>query len=129
MSSLLTNAGLANITAAWHAYASRSKYLQWGTGDGQIATDNALDDTTGTTEARVDGTTSVQTGSVANDTYRVTGTITAAGARAITEVATFDGAGSGSPPTGDNMGIYGDFSVINLGAADSITFTLNVRFA
>ena len=41
----------------------------------------------------------------------------------------FDAAGAASPPTGGNMDIYGDFSVINLASGDSIAFTVNVTFA
>lgn len=126
MASLVTNTGLANITAAWHAYASRARYLQWGEGSGQDASDNAIASAGATTEARTEGTTSQQTTTETNDTYRVTGTITAAGARAITEVGVYDAAGSGNPPTGGNMGIYGDFSAVNLSTNDSITFTINV---
>lgn len=120
MASLVTNTGLANITAAWHAYASRARYLAWGVGSGQDEQDNDLADTTGIAESRVEGATSQQTTNTTNDTYRVMGTITAAGSRAITEVGVFDASSSG------NMCIYGDFSVINLAASDSITFTVNV---
>jgi hypothetical protein len=123
----IQNAGLANLTTGWHGYASRPLYLQWGTGSGAAATANAVT-TTSTTEARTLGTSSQQTTTVTNDTYRVTGTITALGTRAITEVGVFDAAGSGSPPTGGNMDIYGDFSVINLATGDSIAFTVNVAF-
>ena len=56
-------------------------------------------------------------------------TITAAGSRAITEVGAFDAAGSGSPPTGGNMDVYGDFTVINLATNDSIAFTVKVTFS
>lgn len=122
------NAGLANITAALLAYANLPKWLQWGTGSGAAASANVVTTTT-TTEARTNGTASQQTGSVANDKYRVVGTITAAGTRAITEVGAFDAAGSGSPPTGGNMCIYGDFSVINLANGDSIAFTVDVTFS
>jgi hypothetical protein len=126
MASLVTNTGFANVTAAWHAYASRARYLQWGEGSAQTASDNAIDDAGNTTEARTAGSTSQQDENVTADTYQVTGTITAAGTRAITELGVFDGAGSGSPPTGGNMGIYGDFSVINLSENDSIAFTVRV---
>lgn len=128
MAALVVNTGLANITAAWHAYATRARYLQWGEGTGQDATATAIATAGDTTEARVEGTTSQQTTTTTDDTYRVVGTITAAGARAITEVGVFDGAGSGSPPTGANLGIYGDFTVINLASGDSIAFTVNVVF-
>lgn len=122
------NNGLANITAGLHAYASRPLYLQWGTGTGAAAAANVVT-TTSTTESRTTGTSSQQTTTVTSDTYRVTGTITAAGTRAITEVGVFDAAGSGSPPTGGNMCIYGDFTTINLASGDSIAFTVNVAFS
>lgn len=126
MAQLVTNLGLANAVAAWHAYASRPLYLQWGVGSGQGVASTDLASKTTTTEARTTGTSSVQTVNTTNDTYRVTGTITAAGARVITEVGVFDAAGTGSPPSGGNMDIYGDFSAVNLASGDSITFTVNV---
>ena len=126
MAQLVTNLGLANAVAAWHAYASRPLYFQWGVGSGQGVASTDLNSKTTTTEARATGTSSVQTVNTANDTYRVTGTLTAAGTRAISEVGIFDAAGAGSPPSGGNMGIYGDFLVVNLAGGDSITFTANV---
>ena len=119
------DAGLARITAALIAL---SWWLQWGTGSAAAKTANVVT-TTSTTEARGSATASQQTGSVTNDTMRLTATLTAAGARAITEVGAFDAAGSGSPPTGGNMDVYGAFSVINLATNDSIAFTINTTFA
>jgi hypothetical protein len=55
--------------------------------------------------------------------------VTAAGTRAITEVGAFDAVGSGSPPTGGNMDIYGDFASIGLASGDSIAFTINTTFS
>jgi hypothetical protein len=127
MVSRVQNNGLANITSAWVAYASLPKYLQWGTGTGAAASANVVTTTT-TTEARATGSASQVTTTQTNDTYQVVGTITAAGTRAITEVGVFDAAGSGSPPTGGNMDIYGDFSVINLSTGDAIAFTVKVAF-
>lgn len=121
------NNGLANISAALVAYASVPKYLQWGTGSAAAASANAVT-TTSTTESRTTGSASQVTTTQTNDTFQVTGTITAAGARAITEVGLFDAAGTGSPPTGGNMCVYGDFSVINLATNDSIAFTVKVQF-
>lgn len=122
MAALVTNNGLANITAAWHNYASRVRYLQWGEGSGQSAASNTIASVGNTTESRTEGATSQQTTTTTNDTYQVVGTITAAGNRAITEVGVFDAATDG------NMGIYGDFSAVNLAASDSITFTVRVVF-
>jgi hypothetical protein len=126
MASFVTNLGLANVIAAWHAYTSRAKYMQWGVGTGQAVTSTDLADTTGTTEARTDGTTSTQTETTTGDTYQVVGTIVALGTLAITELGLFDAAGTGAPPSGGNMCIYGDFSAINVVADDSITFTVRV---
>ncbi len=119
------NNGLARITALLVAAAW---YLQWGTGSGAAASANAVT-TTSTTEARVAATASQQTGTVTNDKMRLTGTLTAAGSRAITEIGVFDAAGLGSPPTGGNMDIYADFSVINLASGDSIAFTIDTTFS
>lgn len=119
------NAGLARITAALIAL---SWWLQWGTGSAAAASANAVTTTT-TTEARTSVAAPAQgTTTVTDDKMVLAATITAAGARAITEVGAFDAAGSGSPPTGGNMDIYGDFSVINLASGDAIAFTINTTF-
>lgn len=119
------NNGLARITSL---LAAASWWLQWGTGSGAAATANVVTTTT-TTEARTAASTAQGTTTVTNDKLVLTGTITAAGARDITEVGSFDAVGSGSPPTGGNMDVYGDFSVINLATSDSIAFTVNVTFS
>ena len=118
------NNGLARITSLMSV---ANWYMQWGTGSGAAASANTVT-TTGTTEARVLATPSQITVNVSNDTLQLVATITAAGARAITEVGAFDAAGTGSPPTGGNMDLYGDFSVINLISGDSITFTMKTTF-
>lgn len=122
---LVTNAGFARITSL---LAAASWYLQWGTGSGKTASATAVT-TTSTTEARVSATPAQGTTTVTNDKVVFTGTLTAAGTRAITEVGVFDAAGSGSPPTGGNMDVYGDFSAINLASGDSIAFTINLTFS
>ena len=119
------NNGLARITSL---LITASWYLQWGTGSAAAATANVVTTTT-TTEARVLASAAQGTTTVTNDKMVLTATITAAGTRAITEVGAFDAAGTGSPPTGGNMDVYGDFSVINLAANDSIAFTINVTFS
>lgn len=118
------NNGLARITSLLTA---ASWYFQWGTGSGALASANVVT-TTSTTEARTLSTPAQGTTTVTNDKMVLTGTITAAGTRAITELGVFDAAGSGSPPTGGNMDIYGDFTVINLSTNDSIFFTVNTTF-
>ncbi len=128
MTARIQNNGLANLTAAWVAYTSLPKYLQWGTGTGAAASASVVT-TTSTTESRTTGTASQVTVNQTSDTYQVAGTITALGTRALTELGVFDAAGSGNPPTGGLMDIYGDFSVINLSIGDSIAFTVKVTFS
>ena len=124
MTARTQNAGLARMTSL---LVAASWYLQWGTGSAAAATANVVT-TTSTTEARVAASASQVTTTVTNDTMQLTGTITAAGSRAITEIGAFDAAGSGSPPTGGNMDLYSDFSVINLSSGDSIAFTIKVTY-
>lgn len=119
------NNGLARITSL---LAAASFWFQWGTGSAAAKSANVVTTTT-TTENRVATSNSQQTGTVTNDRLRLTGTITAAGARAITEVGAFDAVGSGSPPTGGNMNFYADFTTVNLATNDSIAFTMEVTFA
>jgi hypothetical protein len=124
MVSRVQNNGLARVSSL---LAAASWWLQWGTGSAAAASANVVT-TTSTTEARTAGATSQVTTTVTNDTLQVTGTIVATAARSITEVGVFDAVGTGSPPTGGNMDVYGDFSVINLAANDSIQFTVQVKF-
>lgn len=120
MASVFTNAGKAAATAAIVA-AATMKYLGWGTGSGQTSSSNAL--AAAAAEARTSGSMSQITTTATNDTLQVTGTITATGSRAITEVGVFDASTSG------NMDLYGDFSVINLASGDSIAFTVKLTFS
>lgn len=125
MVSRVQNSGLARIS---QLLAAANWYAQWGVGTGAAASANVVT-TTGTTEARTLATTSQTTVTVTNDTLQLVATITAAGSRTITEVGMFDAAGSGSPPTGGLMDIYGDFSAVNLVTGDSITFTVKTTFS
>lgn len=125
MTARVQNNGLARITST---LAGINWWLQWGTGSGAAASANAVT-TTSTTEARASATASQATTTVSNDALSLVATITAAGSRTITEVGAFDAAGSGSPPTGGNMDIYGDFSAINLTTNDSIQFTIKTTFS
>lgn len=115
MAQLLVNAGRALLTA-FLAGASGPKYIGWGTGGGTTA----VGDTTlfiEASEARVAGTQTQQTTSVTNDTYQLVGTMTANGAKTVTNAGCFDAAAAG------NMFIKADFTGIPLGLGDQIQFT------
>lgn len=128
MTARVQNAGLAGITGAIAAYTTLPKYLQWGTSNNAAAGATAVTTTT-TTEARATGVVTQQTTTVTNDTYQIVGTLTAAETLTISEVGVFDGAGTGSPPTGSNMWFYGDFANVGLISGDSITFTVQTKFS
>jgi hypothetical protein len=119
-SDLIPTAGLAAITGL--LADSDYKYVAWGTGTtGAAAGDTGLE--TESAEDRTSGTQSQQTTTVANDTYRVVGTITATDTRAITEAGILSAADAGT------LLRRCTFDAMNLVTGDSIAFTFNTKFA
>jgi hypothetical protein len=122
---VFTNAGAAIITNRIIQAGTAPKNIGWGIGTTAAATsDTALQTESAPTTAggRTVGTESRTTTSVTNDTYTVTGTVTAGSSLAITEAGTFDNVTSG------NMLIHGVFSAVNVVSSDSIAFTFNLKF-
>lgn len=127
MATAFTNAGAAIVSAKVAAVAQTDpKNIGWGTGTTTAAvTQNALTTEAAPTTAggRIVGAVSrTTTGGVTNDTYTVTGTVTAAGTLAITEAGLFDAVSAG------NCLIRSDFAAVNVVSGDSIAFTFNLRF-
>ena len=85
------------------------RFVGWGTGAG-AGSAASTDLSTAATEARVSGTSTQVTTTVTNDTHQVVGTITASGAKTITNVGVFDAAGTGSPPHRRAVGCCTPFS-------------------
>jgi hypothetical protein len=102
-------------------------FIGWGTG-ATAGSAASTDLSTPATEARVNGTSTTVTTTVTNDTHQVVGTLTAAGAKTITNVGIFDGAGSGSPPSGAVLYAIFDGLSQALNSGDSIQFTCKVTF-
>lgn len=122
MATVYTNAGKAITTNRIKGSGTEPSYVAWGTGAGTAAiTDTSL--FTESAEARAVGTSTQQTTTVTNDTYRVVGTLTASAGRAITNAGLFDAVSAG------NMFVKGDFATVNLSTGDSIQFTINTSFA
>jgi hypothetical protein len=120
-----TNAGAAIVTNRITQAGTAPKNIGWGIG----TTNAAVGDTALVTESapttaggRTVGSESRTTGSVTNDQYTVTGTVTAGSTLAITEAGLFDAVSAG------NCLIRGNFSAINVINGDSIAFTFNLRF-
>jgi hypothetical protein len=124
MATIYTDSGEAITTdaLAGGSLAAEPLYVAMGTGAGTAAkADTTL--FTESAEARVSGTSSRFTSGSTNNGYRVVGTQTASGARAITNAGNFDASTSG------NIFIKGDFSTINLASGDSLQQTDEVVFA
>lgn len=87
---VLTAKGRDTVTSYLNGGApTQPKVIGWGTGAATAATtDVAMFKES--SEARVTGTSSVVTTTTTNDTYQVTGTITASGTETITEMAIVD---------------------------------------
>lgn len=121
-----TNAGTAIISNRVIQAGTAPKNIGWGTGVGAaVVGDTALGTEAAPTTAggRTVGTESRTTTTVTNDTYTVTGTVTAGSTLAITEAGTFDNVSAG------NMLIRSNFSAVNVVSGDSIAFTFNLKFA
>ena len=122
---VLTNAGRAITTNRIKGLGTEPSYVGVGTGATAAARTAVVADTTlsNAAGARVSGTSTQQTTTVANDTYQVVGTVTAVGAIAVDEAGLFDAATAG------NMFLSTTFPVVNLAIGDSIQTTLKVQYA
>ena len=121
MATVFTDAGKAITTNRIKGSGTEPAYLGIGTGAGTAG----VTDTTLFTEVetRVLGTSTRQTTTVTNDTYRVVTTITMTAPRALLNAGIFDAIAAG------NLLLKGDFSVINFDSGDSITVTANLKYA
>lgn len=123
---VITNAGQAIVTNRMTGAGTEPKFVMWGTGAGTAAVTDTTLFTETTDEARTTGTSSRVTTTVTNDTYQVVGTITVAtSGKTITNVGLFDVVTASS----GNLYFKSDFTGLALSVADSITFTIKVKFS
>lgn len=127
MATVLTSVGegvlvdLIDGTSSTHLDNTNAK-IGWGTGAGTAAKGDT-DLFTPATEARVAVTTSQPLA----DKLQWIGTITADGSKTITNAGLFDGAGSGSPPSGANLVVKGDHTGQAVGSGDKIEYTITLE--
>lgn len=126
MAVAFVNGGTAILTNRMIGAGTAPARIGWGTG----ATAAAVTQTALVTEAapttgggRTLGTESRQTTTVSNDTYQVSGAVTATSTLTITEAGLFDAASAG------NMFMRSDFTGIGVQSGDSITFTFQLKIA
>jgi hypothetical protein len=120
MATLLTNTGIKGIIGKLNT-TSPPKHIAWGTG-GSVAPDAS--DTSLETEAaenRVEGTNTIVTEEVTDDTYQVVATITSESNQTINE------AGLLSASTAGDLYVRGNFTGIPLETDDAIQFTIKTR--
>ena len=120
MADVVTSVGKATITGRIKGTSNEPKYGTWGTGAGTAAVGDTVMFTEGS-EARVIATTTQQTTTVTNDTYRAVFALTADGAKTITNYGLFDAATVG------NMFVHGDHGSNVLALGDAITYTVNTK--
>ncbi len=120
MATLLTNTGIKGIIAKLNA-TTPPKYIAWGTG-GSVAPD-ATDTTleTESAEARTEGTNTIVTEEVTDDTYQVVGIITSLSGQTISEVGLLSADENG------DLYVRGNFTGIPLETDDAIQFTVKTR--
>jgi hypothetical protein len=101
------------------------KFIGMGVGATGAGRTAAAGDTALSTEveSRTSGASSQVTQTQTNDTYQLTGTVTATATRAVDEAGTFDASTVG------NIDISATFAVVNLSNGDSIAFTFKRKFA
>jgi len=120
--SVVTDAGLAIITNRMTGAGTEPKWVDMGTGT-TAPTHSDTDLETPGPEARVEGTVSRVTTNVANDTYRVSATMTKETAAGdITEVGSFDAL------TGGNMATRTVIGSIHLEVGNSIQWQIDQVF-
>lgn len=121
LGAIVVNTGKSIITNRILGSGTEPKFVAMGTGGtAEAATQTAL---VTEVETRTSGTSSQQTTTTTGDTYQVLGTITATGARAITESGLFDVITTSA----GNMLCRALFTVINLATGDSIAFTWKIQ--
>jgi hypothetical protein len=103
---------------------TKPEYVGWGTG-ATVPVKTGTDISTAATESRVLCTTS-KTGTLATAKYQAVGTITAGGAKTITNAGLFTTAGSGNPPTGGSLIVWGDHTGVVLATNDQIQYTFTL---
>ena len=126
---LMVNGGRDVTTARLRAVGNEPLNIGWGTGAGTTAaadtalfTEALVNMTAGGTDHTV-GTSSQQTTTTTNDTYRVTGTRTATATGTITNAGLFTAASGGT------LYMKGDFAGIALANGDAISFTMNTQYS
>lgn len=106
------------------AQTTRAEYVGWGTG-ATTPVVTGTDISTAATEARTLATVS-KTGAGSTAKLQAVATITADGSKTITNAGLFTTAGSGSPPSGGSLVVWGDHAGVAVLLNDAIQYTITI---
>ena len=131
MATVIVNGGKGIISGRIRGVGTEPLNGSWGTGAGVAAiadtalfVEASLAGAAIGAGARTAGTSTQQTTTTTNDTYRVVWTQTASAAFTVTNAGLFDNITGGSGA----LYLKGDFTGIVLAISDSIQFTANSQF-
>ncbi len=118
--SVLPYTAIAIFNQRLKGQGGEPKWIAWGTGAGvHTRTRTAL--FTEASEARVEGTTSVLTITRTDDTYQISGVMTADGSKSITNAGVFDADEDGNPF------VLSDFSAYPVENGNQIAFVWKIQ--
>lgn len=127
VATVVTNKGKAmfadRLRTSPGKYTTSPKFVAIGVGATGAARTAVAADTALSTEveSRTSGTESTVTTSVTEDTYQVTGTVTATSERKVDEMGLFDASSAG------NMSVSATHAVDTLSSGDSIAYTVKIQ--
>lgn len=125
MAVVLTNVGEEFVVdKLTETVQTKPEYIGWGTGATTPAK-TGTDISTPANEARVLATTS-KTGAGGTAKYQAVGTLTSASAQTITNAGLFTAAGTGTPPSGGSLIVWGDHTGVALAINDQIAYTFTL---
>ena len=118
----IKGAGTEPLNMGW-ATGTQTTTADTDTGLGPTMVEKLVDLTTSGGTDHTAGTSTQQTTTTTNDTYRVVATRTATGAGTVVALGLFDAASGGT------LFAKGDFAGVALASGDSIQATWNIKFA
>lgn len=125
MTVVLTNVGEEwTVDKITETVQTKPEYIGWGTG-ATTPVKTGTDISTPANEARVLATTS-KTGTGSTAKYQAVGTLTSASAQTITNAGLFTTAGTGTPPSGGSLIVWGDHTGVVLAINDQVQYTFTL---
>lgn len=125
MVTVLTNVGEEFVVDKLsESVQTKPEYVGWGTG-ATVPSKTGTDLSTPANEARVLSTTS-KTGTGGTAKFQAVATLTSLSGQTITNAGLFTAAGTGTPPSGGSLIVWGDHTGVALLTNDQIQYTFTL---